>query len=147
MLENHEIGLGNHGENTFCVQENVEKRGILGGRGASRGLSWAQVGCKCPRRAPAKRGDLRAYLGSVEGLYPLEGESAPVVKMWLCEGVGLPRLCTPFEGEVAELRVLVGPKNLRNFFRGRFPYKRPPAFHNVGGLGKRKKLVLCLNRA
>ena len=53
------------------------------------------------------------------GLCRKESESASVVKMWLCEGVGLPRLCTPFEGEVAELRALVGPKNLRNFFRGK----------------------------
>ena len=31
ILQNREIGLENHGGNTFCVQENVEKRGILGG--------------------------------------------------------------------------------------------------------------------
>ena len=69
MLENRGIGLGNHGENTFCVQENVEKRGILGGMGV-RGLVGGQMS---EGSGQLKRGDLRAYLGSVEGLYPLDG--------------------------------------------------------------------------
>lgn len=33
ILQKRNFGLENHGENTFCVQENVEKRGILGGTG------------------------------------------------------------------------------------------------------------------
>lgn len=56
--------------NTFCVQENVEKRGILGGMGV-RGLVGGQMS---EGSGQLKRGDLRAYLGVVEGLYPLEGE-------------------------------------------------------------------------
>lgn len=40
-------------------------------------VEWEQnrgnEGLGVPRRAHAKRGDLRAFLWSVEGLYPLEG--------------------------------------------------------------------------
>ena len=39
ILQKRKVGLENHGENTFCVQENVEKRGILGKLGASWGAS------------------------------------------------------------------------------------------------------------
>ena len=38
-------------------------------------LEWnrGNEGLRVPKRANAKRGDLRAYLGLVEGLYHLEG--------------------------------------------------------------------------
>ena len=85
-MQNREIGLGNPEGDKLCSQENVEKRGILGGMGASEGASRAQVGCKSQMSEVSgqlKQGDLRAYLGSVEGLYPLEGE---VRNMGVSEG-------------------------------------------------------------
>ena len=55
------------------IRKNQEKTVKTAHFVCKSGTSRAQVGCKSPRRADAKRGDLRAYLGSVEGLYPLEG--------------------------------------------------------------------------
>ena len=41
--------------------------------GPKSGASRVQVREQMTRRVHAKQGDLRAYLGSVEGLYPLDG--------------------------------------------------------------------------
>jgi len=69
-LEISRFGLGNHGTEPKRSQDYFEKRGILGGMGV-RGLVGGQMS---EGIGQLKRGDLRAYLGVVEGLYPLEGE-------------------------------------------------------------------------
>ena len=54
--------------------------------GTKSGLSRVQVGCKSQMSEVSgqlKRGDLRAFVGSMEGLYPLEGE---VRNMGVSEG-------------------------------------------------------------
>ena len=72
ILQNRKVGLGNHGENTFCSQENVEKRGILGGVGLRVLVGGADV--RGERTTETGRFEGLSWFGG--GIVPLGGRSA-----------------------------------------------------------------------
>jgi hypothetical protein len=71
-LEKSGIGLGNHGENTFCVQENVEKRGVLGGMG----VELRERGPQSAKESLCKTRRFEGLFGFGGGIVPLGGLGA-----------------------------------------------------------------------
>lgn len=79
-------------------------------------VEWRAEGLSTAGRADVKRGDLRAFLGSVEGLYPLEGEVRNAGVLWRFMGK-VERCLSPTEGICSPYEGLC-PKNLREIFWG-----------------------------